>query len=78
MKDKSTGKVVSAKLFACGYKLLEHSFASKTVETDEKTFVRVYTPGGFIELLNIQLAGKKRMSIEELLRGFRIANYEII
>lgn len=39
-------------------------------ESDNKTFLKVKFPSGSLELKNIQLSGKKRMNIEDMLRGF--------
>lgn len=39
--------------------------------TDKKTFVKFATQDGLINLKSIQIEGKKRMSIEEFLRGYR-------
>jgi methionyl-tRNA formyltransferase len=39
--------------------------------TDNKTFLRFSTNDGFISLKEIQLEGKKKMSIEDFLRGWR-------
>ena len=43
-----------------------------TVETDGKTYLRVYTAEGALNLLSLQLAGKKRMAVEDFLRGSRV------
>jgi methionyl-tRNA formyltransferase len=32
----------------------------------------VAVPGGFVHLKELQLAGKKRLQVEEFLRGFNI------
>lgn len=40
-------------------------------ETDHKTYLRFACADGFISLLDIQLEGKKRMLIEDFLRGYR-------
>ncbi len=42
-------------------------------ESDGKTFLKFACTNGYIHLLEIQLEGKKKMSIEEFLRGFRNA-----
>ncbi len=47
-----------------------------TVHTDHKTFLSVACKGGYLSLKEIQPSGKKRMKIEDFLRGFR--DYEII
>lgn len=40
-------------------------------ETDGKTFLKFACTNGYIHLLEIQLEGKKRMAVEEFLRGYR-------
>ena len=42
-----------------------------TVESDLRTSVRVVCGDGRVALEELQLAGKRRMTVEELLRGFR-------
>lgn len=39
--------------------------------TDNKTYLSVKTNDGWFDLLELQMEGKKRMSIEDLLRGFK-------
>ena len=41
-------------------------------ETDGKTFLKFACTNGYLHLLEIQLEGKKKMSIEEFLRGYRL------
>ncbi len=43
-----------------------------TIETDGKTFLRIYTADGALNIHSLQLAGKKRMGIGDFLRGSRI------
>ena len=40
--------------------------------TDGKTYLKFATKNGFIKLTDVQLEGKKRMLIDELLRGMRL------
>ena len=40
-------------------------------ETDGKTFLKLACTNGYLHLLEIQLEGKKKMSVEEFLRGYR-------
>jgi len=42
-----------------------------TFHSDGKTFLQVSTTEGTLNLLDIQLEGKKRMQVEEFLRGYR-------
>ncbi len=42
-----------------------------SLETDGKTFLKFACADGFIHVLEVQLEGKKRLQVEEFLRGFR-------
>ena len=42
-----------------------------TIDTDNKTFLRFSAQDGYILLKEIQLEGKKRMLVEDFLRGHR-------
>ncbi|MBD0352478.1 MAG: methionyl-tRNA formyltransferase [Flavisolibacter sp.] len=42
-----------------------------SLETDSKTFLKFACADGFIHVLELQLEGKKRLQVEEFLRGFR-------
>jgi methionyl-tRNA formyltransferase len=46
--------------------------APGTWASDGKTYLRVAAADAWLELLDVQLEGKKRMPIAELLRGFRL------
>ncbi|MGL5730024.1 MAG: methionyl-tRNA formyltransferase, partial [Bacteroidales bacterium] len=39
-----------------------------------KSYLQVATPDGQIKVLSLQIAGKKRMSVDEFLRGFRFSD----
>ncbi|RZL11144.1 MAG: methionyl-tRNA formyltransferase, partial [Pedobacter sp.] len=40
--------------------------------SDGKTYLKFAAIDGYINVLDLQLEGKKRMNVEELLRGFRL------
>jgi methionyl-tRNA formyltransferase len=40
------------------------------VKTDQKTYIHVQTGDGIINITDLQMEGKKRMSVPELLRGY--------
>ena len=42
-------------------------------ETDGKTYLRFACSNGYINILELQLEGKKRMGVEDFLRGYRFA-----
>ena len=55
-------------------KIIEHPIILPTnYKTDGKTFLYFATSDGYISLIDLQLEGKKRMLIEDFLRGYRFA-----
>lgn len=43
-----------------------------THTTDQKTYLKFAAPDGYIQVTELQLEGKKKMKIEDFLRGYRI------
>lgn len=43
-------------------------------KTDEKTFLKFACSNGYISVTELQLEGKKKMNIEDFLRGYRFSN----
>ena len=64
--EKMTLKVFEAEKAIC-----DHELAVGTVVTDGKKYAKVALSDGYINLKSVQIAGKKRMEIGELLRGMR-------
>lgn len=48
-----------------------HEFPIGTIRTDRKSYIEVAVEDGFLRLLSIQLAGKKRMPVADFLNGFK-------
>ena len=46
-----------------------HNYQPGTTETDQKTYLKVATSDGFINISELQAEGKKKMDIETFLRG---------
>lgn len=65
------GHSLTLKIFETEKIFTNHSLPPGEVKTDGKTFLDIAVEGGYIRLLSIQQAGKKRMSTEEFLRGYR-------
>ena len=66
------GKLVAVKVYEVVKEFSEHNFEVGTLLTDNKSYAKVAVKGGYISLVDVQLAGKKRMPIADLLRGFSI------
>lgn len=67
-------KMMSVKVFEAEKVPADSSqYAVGAVLTDNKTEVKVAVAGGYIRIKTLQIAGKKRMKIEEFLRGYKFA-----
>jgi len=53
--------------------LPDDSGAPGTWHTDGKTYLRLQTAAGQLDLLDVQLEGKKRMPLADFLRGFNVS-----
>jgi len=61
------------KIFHAEKEHTKPSIAPGTAQTDNKTYLRFATADGYIRVTEIQLEGKKKMKIEEFLKGWRPA-----
>jgi methionyl-tRNA formyltransferase len=60
------------KVFRSSKEVTLHNLEHGTIKCDGKTFLKFACADGFIHVLDIQLEGKKRMTIAEFLRGYRL------
>jgi methionyl-tRNA formyltransferase len=59
------------KVFETEKEIAEHDLVTGTIVTDGKKYAKIALEDGFVNLKSVQVAGKKRMEIGELLRGMR-------
>ena len=59
------------KIFETEKEFEEHHLAIGTIVTDGKKYAKIALSDGFINFKSVQIAGKKRMEIGELLRGMK-------
>lgn len=69
------GKLIIVKIYEA--QLSDMQLNPGEISTDGKTKVIVGCKNGSLLLTNVHLAGKKRMNIEDLLRGFKITNEHV-
>ena len=72
--QKPDGSVEILKVYQTAKTPEDHQLPYGTLRTDGKTYLHVAVDGGFIAILSLQLPGKKRLKIDELLRGYKITN----
>jgi len=61
---------ISLKIFRTLPELRAHNYKPGTLLSDHKKWMKIACTDGFLSVTDLQLAGKKRMGIEEFLRGF--------
>ncbi len=59
------------KIFRAAKDLTRPSIAPGQPDTDNRTYLRFATADGYIRVTDIQLEGKRRMTAEEFLRGYK-------
>jgi len=71
LEHPDKGEVLMAKIFVVSRDNSSLPAAPGTIQTDGKKFLKIACPDGWLTVTDIQLSGKKRMKIDELLRGFQ-------
>jgi methionyl-tRNA formyltransferase len=59
------------KIFSAKKEFVQPSVEPGEFETDKKTFLKFACNNGYISVTALQLEGKKRMTVEEFLRGYK-------
>ena len=70
--NQADGTKVALKIYETENNFVEHHLPIGTVCSDGKTFFKVAVNGGYLSIKELQLAGKKRLRIEEFLRGYKV------
>jgi methionyl-tRNA formyltransferase len=65
------------KIFESNPEPEEHLLNPGEIVSDGKHFIRIACKSGFLNVVSLQIEGKKRMSTLEFLRGFNISDYKI-
>lgn len=65
-----TGEEIYMKIYKAERIKDQNIAHQKNLDTDGKKYIKIHVKGGIISLLEIQLNGKKKMHVDELLRGF--------
>ena len=63
------GESLQCKIFESEKVIQAHGLTPGTIDFDDKNCLKIAASDGFIQVKNIQQAGKKRMAIEDFLRG---------
>jgi methionyl-tRNA formyltransferase len=69
--NKESGKEIQTKIFFAMQVDGDSAEIPGTIKTDGKTFVKVACQNGWLQITDLQIAGKKRMKVTDFLRGFQ-------
>ena len=75
LDDKKT--IQHFKVYQVEFEPSDNSTVGEII-TDNKSFQKIGVGDGFIKILSLQLSGKRRISIQEFLRGYNITDWKIV
>lgn len=70
MHDVTNNQSIIVKIYKAGYSVEQTGKKPGTIITDAKTYLHITTDDGVIEIKTLQVEGKKKLDIDEFLRGF--------
>ncbi len=66
------GRKTTVRIYACEPVKTGNPLPPGLIDTDRKSYIHISCADGYVNILSIQLPGRKRMDVPGLLRGFRI------
>ena len=70
--QSESGEVIDLKIYAAEIEACKPDVTPGVVVTDNKKYLKIALPDGFIHLTHVQQAGKKAMPISDFLRGTQL------
>jgi methionyl-tRNA formyltransferase len=74
---KNDSTTTSFKIFESRPEIEKHILKPGTICSDGKQYIKICCKNGYLNIVSIQLEGKRRMSTVEFLRGFRITDFTV-
>ena len=71
----SNNESKTIKIFNADYELLKHKKEITEIDISKNSF-KIYTKDGVINILEIQIAGKRKMDIKSFLNGINLSNFK--
>lgn len=69
--NASKKESISMKIFECSIESGNPAEKPGNILSDGKSFLKVAAKDGYIKIVSLQVAGKKRMAVQDFLRGFQ-------
>ena len=70
----SNNESKTIKIFSADYELLKHKKEITKIDINKNSF-KIYTKDGIINILEIQIAGKRKMDIKSFLNGINLSSF---
>ncbi len=70
--NSNNGISFTLKIYSVTPAMCAHSYPAGKVITDNKSFLNIYFPGGYVSVDELQLSGKNRVKIKDFLNGLKI------
>ncbi|MBP5548161.1 MAG: methionyl-tRNA formyltransferase [Bacteroidales bacterium] len=71
------GSRVEMKIFEVNHEIISHEETIGSIITDNKKSLKIAVSDGFIELFSLQISGKKKINVDEFLRGYNIIDWKL-
>lgn len=71
---QTTNKTLEVKIYEATKEFSSNAGTIGNICTDGKTYLKVKTSDGYINIQTLQLSGKKKMAVSDFLRGFKCEN----
>lgn len=68
------GQETTLKIYRTTYSCCRHESKPGEIKTDGKSYIHIMLKDGFLDLKEIQISGKKRMAVNDFLRGAHLQN----
>ena len=68
------GKKIRVKLMLADFEIISHSLDKLTIITDNKNYLKIVVKDGFINIIKLQMEGKRAMDVKDFLSGFQFRN----
>ena len=60
------------KIYSCSKVKEQRSEDTPSIESDGKSYLRIWATDGYLNITDLQIQGKKRMAIRDFLNGYQI------
>jgi methionyl-tRNA formyltransferase len=65
------GVSIDCKIYRAAPHVTTHPNSPGLIETDQKSYLHVFTADGYLDILELQLSGKQKMGVRDLLNGYK-------